>query len=95
VVSQLNARVRVGFDQRSYNAARNCYAPVPGVAYRRARRAPLDLLPGIRGGWLNFTYIPLVPSRVDLLHTWNRVSWGGEALGRFVRKQLPPPQFAP
>ena len=78
----------MGFDQLNYNAQRNCYAPVPGVTFKRAWRLPIDrIIPSAAS--IRNSFVPAAPSRVDLVHTWNRVSWGRCPWGVSFEEDLP------
>jgi glycosyltransferase involved in cell wall biosynthesis len=85
------SEVRVGYTQYNYNAARNCYAPVPGVRHERIGRVPVDRLVGhgtaisLRQG----IYVPLGRSRVDIVHLWNQISVGRGPWGVSFESGLP------
>lgn len=83
--------LRVGYTQFNYNAARNCYAPVPDVDHVRIRRVPVDRLVG-RGTSISLRqgiYVPLGRAAVDVVHLWNQVSLGGAPWGVSFESGLP------
>jgi glycosyltransferase involved in cell wall biosynthesis len=86
--------VKVGYDGISrvtYNAAaRNCYAPVPDVEFRRAPRVPVDRL--LRGALRRYTDAVYLPARrydVDVVHLFNKVSVGRKPWGVTFESFLP------
>jgi glycosyltransferase involved in cell wall biosynthesis len=81
--------IRVGYESRNYGGARNSYAPVEGVEHVKVRRAPLEKLPPADRRQLGNVFVPLGPSRVDLVHTWNRVSLGRCPWGVSFEHALP------
>lgn len=81
--------ITIGFDHRSYAVDRNVVAPVPQVRFRRARRLPLDRMVPRLPAWVEFTYVPLAVGKVDLVHTWNRISIGHRPWGVSFESVLP------
>jgi glycosyltransferase involved in cell wall biosynthesis len=83
--------LRVGYTQYNYNAARNCYAPVPGVHHERVGRVPIDRL--VRQGTAislrQGIYVPLGRPRVDVVHLWNQISVGRAPWGVSFESALP------
>jgi glycosyltransferase involved in cell wall biosynthesis len=73
------AGITVGFDQRNYGAARNCYAPMPEVNHKRSLRLPLEHVFGQKD-WSTGIFLAPSTGRVDLLHTWNRVAFTAAGL---------------
>lgn len=88
------AQLVVGYEElprrRSYILARNCYAPVPGVSYRRRTRVPVEKINRqIARRGLTAVYIPSSPARVDVTHLWNKVSVGTGPWGATFESAYP------
>lgn len=79
--------ILVGIDQYNYNAARNTYAPLNGVTFRKIQRLPLDRI--IRRPWAETSFVPLSQGTADILHTWNRINWGRRIWGVSFEDHLP------
>jgi len=86
-----DSELRVGYTQHNYNAARNCYAPVPGVRHVRVGRIPIDRLvrPETSIALRRGTYVPLGRPRVDVVHLWNQISIGRAPWGVSFESGLP------
>jgi glycosyltransferase involved in cell wall biosynthesis len=86
-----DSELRVGYTQYNYNAARNCYAPVPGVRHQRVGRVPVDRLVG-QGTAISLRqgiYVPFGRPRVDVVHLWNQISAGRAPWGVSFESGLP------
>lgn len=77
----------VGFDQHNYNVARNITAPMVGVTFRKVQRLPIERI--FRSAWAETSFVPFSLTRVDLLHTWNRINWGSRFWGVSFEDFLP------
>jgi glycosyltransferase involved in cell wall biosynthesis len=84
--------VLIGYDELrgrpNYATARNCYAPVPGIAHARVSRLPLDAVTR-HGGVCDAAFLPVRQTRTDALHLWNKVSLGRRAWGVSIESILP------
>lgn len=86
MLSNGKRRIVVGIDQWNYNGARNTYAPVAGVDYRKRMRVPVDRLS--RPPWMTNVFAGWSRD-ADLLHLWNRVSLGRSAWGVSFEDRIP------
>jgi glycosyltransferase involved in cell wall biosynthesis len=81
--------VIVGFESHNYGAARNTYAPIAGVEFRKVRRLPVErIAPAARRGY-GTAFVPLGPSRCDVVHLWNRVGVGRAPWGASFESHYP------
>lgn len=81
--------LRVGFESYNYGGERNCYAPVSGVDHFKVRRVPLELLPVKWKSSLSRMYVPLLPASADVVHLWNRSSFGLNPWGASFSSHFP------
>lgn len=85
----MNLPISVGFESHNYGGQRNAYAPVPGVVHKKIRRIPFSLVEPLRRREFDKTFVPLGPSRCDLVHLWNRTSLGHAKWGASFSSSYP------
>lgn len=73
--------VRVGYESHNYGGARNTYAPIAGVDFVKQRRVPIERVPFLERRGYSSAFVPLGPTRCDVIHLWNRVSFGRSPWG--------------
>ena len=78
----------IGYESRNYGAARNTYAPVVGVRHVKIGRVPIgSISPRFRH--LDRAFVPFGPSNCDLVHLWNRTSFGRHSWGASFESMYP------
>lgn len=81
--------ITVGYESHNYGAARNTYAPVDGVSYQKVRRVPFELATLLNRFGFHRAFLPVGRVECDVVHLWNRVSYGSGDWGASFESHFP------